>query len=94
MGKSIELLPDGCIVMTANTSAQSDKNHPGIWFRDQRGTWSPIDVTTRVKFDRIVLIDLDDDGDLDVLTCEERQNLGIIWYENPSIDSDGPLSPP
>lgn len=35
------------------------------------------------KFDRIELIDLDDDGDLDVLTCEERENLGVIWYENP-----------
>lgn len=35
------------------------------------------------KFDRIELIDLDGDGDLDVLTCEERENLGVIWYENP-----------
>lgn len=36
-----------------------------------------------VKFDRIELFDLDDDGDLDVITCEERENLGVIWYENP-----------
>lgn len=36
------------------------------------------------KFDRIELLDLDGDGDLDVLTCEERENLGVIWYENPS----------
>jgi len=35
------------------------------------------------KFDRIELVDLDRDGDLDVLTCEERDNLGVIWYENP-----------
>lgn len=35
------------------------------------------------KFDRVELIDLDDDGDLDVLTCEERENLGVVWYENP-----------
>ncbi|MCA9058566.1 MAG: VCBS repeat-containing protein [Planctomycetaceae bacterium] len=38
-----------------------------------------------VKFDRIELLDLDNDGDLDVLTCEERHNLGVIWYENPQI---------
>jgi len=39
-----------------------------------------------IKFDRIELLDLDGDGDLDVLTCEERhegKGLGVIWYENP-----------
>jgi len=39
-----------------------------------------------IKFDRIELFDLDADGDLDVLTCEERHDgrgLGVIWYENP-----------
>ena len=38
-----------------------------------------------VKFDRIELLDLDGDGDLDVLTCEERDNLGVFWYENPTV---------
>ena len=37
-----------------------------------------------IKFDLIQTIDLDADGDLDVLTCEERDNLGVIWYENPT----------
>lgn len=36
-----------------------------------------------IKFDRLVLDDVDQDGDLDVLTCEERDQLGVIWYENP-----------
>lgn len=36
-----------------------------------------------VKFDRMELVDLDGDGDLDVLTCCERPGLGVIWYENP-----------
>jgi hypothetical protein len=35
------------------------------------------------KFDRLELIDLDRDGDLDVITTEESENLGVIWYENP-----------
>lgn len=38
-----------------------------------------------VKFDLIQLLDLDQDGDLDLLTCEERDNLGVIWYENPTL---------
>ncbi len=37
------------------------------------------------KFDRLEAIDLDEDGDLDVMTCEEVENLGVIWYENPTI---------
>jgi len=40
-----------------------------------------------IKFDRIELLDLDNDGDLDILTCEERhqnRGLGVIWYENPT----------
>ena len=36
-----------------------------------------------VKYDLIELLDLDGDGDTDVLTCEERDNLGVLWYENP-----------
>lgn len=33
------------------------------------------------KFDRIVLADLDGDGNRDPVTCEENDNLGVIWYE-------------
>ena len=29
------------------------------------------------------VLDLDGDKDLDVITCEERDNLGVFWYENP-----------
>lgn len=36
------------------------------------------------KYDLIELLDLDDDGDRDLVTCEERDNLGVIWYENPT----------
>ena len=36
-----------------------------------------------VKFDLIQMLDLDVDGDLDLVTCEERDGLGVVWYENP-----------
>ncbi len=37
------------------------------------------------KFDRTELVDLDGDGDLDILTTEEIEDLGVIWYENPLL---------
>jgi hypothetical protein len=51
----------------------------------QAGGWSMHDISgaAGTKFDRMEVVDLDDDGDLDVITCEEAENLGVIWYENP-----------
>lgn len=50
-----------------------------------KGEWLPRELSgpAGVKFDLLQLLDLDRDGDMDVLTCEERHNLGVIWYENP-----------
>ena len=48
--------------------------------------WRAADIggPAGVKFDRVELLDLDGDGDLDVLTCEEVDLLGVVWYENPA----------
>lgn len=49
--------------------------------------WVPHEISgvrAGIKFDLIELLDLDGDGDLDLITCEERDNLGVIWYENPT----------
>ena len=48
--------------------------------------WDVHDISGRegVKYDLVQAIDFDDDGDMDVLTCEEVDNLGVIWYENPT----------
>ncbi len=50
--------------------------------------WIPHEISgpRGIKYDRIELLDLDADGDLDVLSCEERdrkKGLGVFWYENP-----------
>ena len=50
----------------------------GLHYRDISGP-------DGVKYDRMELLDIDKDGDLDIMTCEERSNLGVFWYENPTI---------
>jgi hypothetical protein len=55
--------------------------------------WDVFDVSGPAgrKFDLSVLLDVDDDGDLDVINTEEHDNasggqagLGVVWYENPA----------
>lgn len=61
----------------------------GVYWLRQDGTGWPahnISGPTGIKFDLVRLLDLDGDGDLDVLTNEEREGgggLGVVWYENP-----------
>lgn len=58
-------------------------------FLEKNPSYTDISGKEGVKYDFIVLIDMDGDGDLDVLTCEEtgedgsKVGLGVIWYENP-----------
>jgi len=52
--------------------------------------WTPHEISGPAgsKFDRLELLDLDGDGDPDVLTCEEQApggGLGVCWYQNPTI---------
>ncbi len=71
-------------------SAEAANEGSGVvWLRGESGaageSWRRHDISgiPGGKYDRIELIDLDRDGDLDVLTSEERDALGVIWYENP-----------
>ena len=57
-----------------------------VWLEQQRdGPWlqHTLGGPEGLKFDLMQTLDLDDDGDLDVITCEERDQLGVVWYENP-----------
>ena len=54
-------------------------------------TWYLINLTPyadRMKYDNLRLVDIDADGDLDVLTTEEGEGIftagdGVLWLENP-----------
>ncbi len=64
---------------------------PGVMWMSYReavtdAVWDTHDISgpEGIKFDLVELVDLDRDGDLDAITCEEQSNLGVIWYENPT----------
>ena len=95
IGKSVAIgdldgdkLPD----LVHSIENRSGRKLPGVMWTSSRETpllsaterkWHDISGVEGIKFDLVKLADLDGDGDLDVLTCEERHNLGLIWYENP-----------
>ncbi len=58
-------------------STESDHVSP------ERFSIHDISGPTGVKYDLLQLVDMDGDGDRDVVTCEECANLGVFWYENP-----------
>ena len=81
---------DGRLDIVFSCESASEDKSGVVWLsQGQEVTdshWTPHEVSgpQGIKFDLIELLDLDQDGDLDVLTCEERSNLGVIWYENPA----------
>jgi hypothetical protein len=75
--------------------ATGDK-HGIVWLsfdafpKDRAAKTRSISGPLGIKFDRLEVLDIDEDGDLDVLACEEsapvegkRRGLGVVWYENP-----------
>jgi hypothetical protein len=70
------------------TCEEADGEREGVvWLeRQAQGNWlqRPLGGPEGVKFDLMQVLDLDENGDPDVLTCEERDGLGVIWYENPT----------
>lgn len=73
--------------------ANADGNVSGVvWMSYQNWptdpVWQDYEISgpEGIKFDVVPLLDLDADGDLDVITTEEKEGgpgLGVIWYENP-----------
>ncbi len=83
-------VPD--LVLSTNTNGAEKTGLTWIDGKDlekqDKIAFHPISGMHNAKYDKVELIDLDRDGDLDVLICEENygpnsEGLGVIWYENP-----------
>ena len=90
-GKSLSITDvDGDKTMDIVTTNRGEgKVRCVAWQRwsEARDDWLATDIGgfEGEKFDLIEPLDLDGDGDLDLVTCEEAENLGVVWYENPRI---------
>lgn len=91
-GKSVSCLDldlDGTLEIV--TSFEGAENAHGLIyskFNADRQTWEHFPVSDRrgIKYDKILPLDIDGDGDLDLFTTEEREGgrgLGVVWYQNP-----------
>lgn len=89
---------DGKLDITYSCEHADGNKRGVVWLKQVPGTNGPgwvchdLSGPDGIKFDRIELMDVDGDGDLDLLTCEERyrpkgnknkMGLGVFWYENP-----------
>ncbi|MBN1591032.1 MAG: VCBS repeat-containing protein [Pirellulales bacterium] len=89
---------DGRMDLVHTSNKHKPSEYPAVSWLDLKSLSADrVEVATHdiggregIKFDLIQMIDLDGDGDLDLLTCEERDDLGVVWYENPTR---GPASP-
>jgi hypothetical protein len=52
----------------------------------EAGGWERREISgpTGTKFDNVELVEVDGDEDPDVVTTEQIEQLGVVWYENPS----------
>ena len=87
-----DLNGDGLLDLVLSCEHAEPPKSGMIWLRgSHKGdqfSWEPHEISgpRGIKYDRIELLDLDADGDLDVICCEERhqkRGLGLFWYENP-----------
>jgi len=75
------------------TTENAEGKHGALWLEYRQTPmeehWKAHQISgieKGIKYDRIEMLDLDGDGDLDLLTCEESEGprgMGVFWYENP-----------
>lgn len=76
---------DGHVDLVYSAERASGELRGVAWMNLVRGgrVLNDISGAPGVKYDLMELHDFDADGDLDILTTEETDGLGVVWYENP-----------
>jgi len=84
--RAADLDGDGQREIAVSCEAANGAKSGVFYLKQIKGKWVDHDIggPKGLKYDRIELLDLDGDGDLDLLTCEERDFNAVLWYENPS----------
>lgn len=83
------------LVLSAEQATDGRRGIVWLRYRDSpfRPDWDVFDLSgpEGIKFDLNLLLDVDADGDMDVVNSEENDNardgnagLGVVWYENPT----------
>ena len=91
------------VVLTAVEAGEIEALSGMAWLRAPElpeGDWQAYEIAgfDGEKFDIVQLVDVDGDGDLDIVAAEERNNsqtvpgLGVVWYENPLIQLTGDIN--
>lgn len=81
-----DLNNDGRVDLLYSAEAAAGELRGVAWMDVSRGRrLHDVSGAPGVKYDLMELHDFDADGDLDILTTEEVDGLGVVWYENPLL---------
>ena len=76
---------DGRVDLVYSAEQATGELRGVAWMNVTDRTLHDISGAPGTKYDLMELYDFDADGDLDILTTEEVDGLGVIWYENPLL---------
>ncbi|HOP78517.1 MAG TPA: VCBS repeat-containing protein [Thermogutta sp.] len=98
-----DLNGDGRFDLAFTCEGATGQRRGVVWLEQTEKGWQVHDLSgpVGIKFDRIEFVDLDGDGDFDLLTTEESEatstpgvaGLGVVWYENPAKGSSAAARP-
>jgi hypothetical protein len=74
---------DGVLDLVWSSEQAGGELRGVVWMDLRDRSLHDVSGAPGTKYDLVEMIDLDADGDLDILTTEEVDGLGVIWYENP-----------